>query len=872
MPSTVKMTLFTIVSFSMMIHLTVQPSCKLQNWNSKGYTRDGDIIIGGIFPVQYGTASSITTFTTLPEKIRCEHLHFRKYRWVQGFIFAIEEINQNKILLPNITLGFAIYDSCGVTQKAIEGTMWLVTGQEEAIPNYRCQSRSSLAAVIGAAPSQFSIPMAQLLGLYHYPQISYSASVVDLSDKNQFPSFFRTIPSDGFQSLALARLVLHFGWTWIGLLASDGDYGINGIKIVKEELIKGGACIAFIEYFTSLSSKELLFHIVEVVKKSQANVVVIFATEVSFFPLMEEIGKENITGKVWISSEAWTLSSLFSKKEFMRTLSGSIGIMTRKGVMPGFQEYLFSLHPSKSPNDIFIKKFWETAFSCKWPNSTHDEMVYNGLSMDTKLCTGEEELKKLNNSLVDVSSLRMTYNVYNAVYAVAYALHDLYSCKLGEGPFADGTCADIPNFEPWQLLYYVKNVCFKSNDGSTMFFNKNGDPPPVYEILNWQKTPQNTLQYVKLGMFDYSAPEGQELIINDDIIMWNGGQTKIPQSVCSESCPLGYRKAAHLGQPVCCFDCIQCSEGQIANQTDSTECLMCPDDHWSNERRDECILKATEFLSYRDPMGATLAAISIFCALFPATILCIFIKYRDTPIVKANNRELSFLLLLALVLCFLCSLLFIGLPKTITCMFRQVAFGIIFALCVSCVLAKTIMVVIAFHATIPSSKLKRWVGPKLPNTIVFICTVIQVIICTIWLYNSPPFPVQNMKSQIGMIIIECNDGSTIAFWLVLGYMGLLATISFVVAFLARNLPDSFNEAKFITFSKLVFVSVWLVFIPAYLSTKGKYVVAVEIFAILASSIGLLGCIFFPKCYIILLKPDMNTREYLMGKGTFSSKG
>uniref|UniRef100_H2ZT73 G-protein coupled receptors family 3 profile domain-containing protein n=1 Tax=Latimeria chalumnae TaxID=7897 RepID=H2ZT73_LATCH len=304
---------------------------------------------------------------------------------------------------------------------------------------------------------------------------------------------------------------------------------------------------------------------------------------------------------------------------------------------------------------------------------------------------------------------------------------------------------------------------------------------------------------------------------------------------------------------------------------DVTECLKCPDDQWSNEQQDECVPKPVEFLAYEDAMGATLTALSIFCALVSITVLCIFIKYRNTPIVKANNRELSYLLLLSLALCFLSSLVFIGQPKTWSCMLRQAAFGIIFALSVSCVLAKTIMVVIAFNATKPNSNLKKWVGPKLANSIVLVCTLIQIIICIVWLASAPPFATENMKSQIGKMILECNEGSSTAFWCMLGYMGLLAIISFVVAFLARNLPDSFNEAKFITFSMLVFVSVWLAFIPAYLSTKGKYMVAVEIFAILASSAGLLACIFFPKCYIILLKPDMNNRESLMGKGKLIAK-
>ncbi|XP_043935340.1 vomeronasal type-2 receptor 26-like [Protopterus annectens] len=347
-------------------------------------------------------------------------------------------------------------------------------------------------------------------------------------------------------------------------------------------------------------------------------------------------------------------------------------------------------------------------------------------------------------------------------------------------------------------------------------------------------------------------------------------ESQIPKSVCTETCLPGYRKATLPGQPICCFDCVACSEGEIANNSDSAECFKCQDEFWPNERHDTCFVKSLNFLSYEETLGVVLLCAVIFSAPIPAGILVLFLKNYNTPIVKANNRELSYLLLSSLVICFLCPLIFIGYPKKLMCVFQQAVFSMIFTLCVSCILAKTIMVVIAFRAAKPGNNLKKWVGTKVPNTLVIICTLGQSLICITWLSVSPPFPEKNMKAQQGVIVIQCNEGSIVAFWCMMGYMGLLASVSFIVAFLSRNLPGSFNEAKYITFSMLIFVSVWLSFIPAYLSTHGKYMVAVEVFAILCSSLGLLVCLFFPKCYIMLIRSEQNTREYVMRKHDLSN--
>ncbi|XP_063281780.1 vomeronasal type-2 receptor 26-like [Pelobates fuscus] len=298
----------------------------------------------------------------------------------------------------------------------------------------------------------------------------------------------------------------------------------------------------------------------------------------------------------------------------------------------------------------------------------------------------------------------------------------------------------------------------------------------------------------------------------------------------------------------------------------SDNCQKCPDNEWTDKRKVTCIPKMYDFLSYeKEIMGPLFASISLLCSFVTIVVLRIFFVFRNTPIVKANNRSLSFILLVSIILSFLCVFLFLGNPVDITCMLRQTCLAVIFSVAVSSILGKTIMVCIAFKATKPGSSWRKWVGVKVSSYVVLMCTSVQVLINVIWLSISPPFQEFDMHSYPEIIIIQCNEGSVLAFYCVLGYMGMMASMSFVLAFMVRTLPDSFNEAKYITFSMLVFCSVWIAMIPAYLSTKGKYMVAVEIFAILASSAGILSCIYFPKCYILLRKPEINTRKHILDK-------
>nr|XP_020443909.1 extracellular calcium-sensing receptor-like [Monopterus albus] len=817
----------------------------------------GDVVIGGLFPVHLMAPQPETEFQSEKVNAFCEIFHQRAYRWLQAMIYAVDEINNNPDLLANFTLGYLAADTCLAESITLLTAMSIVTGQEAHLAKSECGSVPTVPVIVGDSRTSASIVVANTLSVFDIPMVSYLASCGCLSDKRRYPLFFRTMPSDAAEARAMAVLLRLMGWAWVGLVSADDDFGRSGMQMLIEALRGTEVCVAYNEVIPKDYPKMRIQRIVKTIQKSTARVVVIFLKDMDAEALFEEVVHQNVTDKQWIANDPWVTYRAFSVPRYVSSLAGTIGFALRKADIPGLGAFLTRINPHSPNSDPFVKELWETLFGCS---------LSGGLGQT--LCSGSEVIALGESLYADLSQLRVTYNVYKAVYAIAYTIKDMLACEPGKGPFLEGQCPDVEMLQPAQIAHYLPKVNFTTPLKEWMNFDENGDTPASYDIINWHVTVQGTAEFVTVGHFVPSQGSDGQFHIDMDRVVWGGGNRhKVPVSVCSSPCPPGTRKAVQKGSPVCCFDCLPCAKGEISNKTGSLECVRCPERFWSSSDHTVCVPLQLDFLSYGDTMGIILSIVSTVGAALTAATFATFLCYRHTPLVRANNSEVSFMLLLSLKLCFLCALTFIGQPAAWSCKLRHTLFGISFVLCISCLLSRTMVVLVAFHSTLPGENLMRYVGPAQQRVAISICTLVQVLICVLWLTLAPPRPTErdSMDKRGPKIILECAMGSVVAFSLVLGYIGLLACLCLLLAFMARKLPDNFNEAKLITFSMLIFCAVWVAFVPAYISSPGKYTVAVEIFAILASSYGLLLCIFAPKCYIILLRPEKNSKKHLMAR-------
>ncbi|XP_031232206.1 vomeronasal type-2 receptor 116-like [Mastomys coucha] len=766
---------------------------------------------------------------------------------ILSLFFTIKQINWNIHILPNISL--LVKFDCKAKQYLYLYT--IKTKKDAIVPNYNCKHERQLLTVL-TGPWWFSSSiLGPLVYIMAVPQLYYGPFHPILSDQEHYPYVYQMSPKDTFLALAMTSLVVHFSWNWVGLVISDDEQGFQFLSKLRGEMDKQRICLAFVNM---IQKNKYLYqkpeeNYYDQILLSSAKVIIIYGhadTLTIRFRVWQHLGIK----RLWITTSWWDVST--GKGDFLLNSFHGIFIFSHPhSEIPGFKKFIQTVHPSNYNNDTSLARLWWLYFNCSLPSHFMTLKNYS-----TKIL-----VEWLSRHQFEVSMSETSSNIYSAVYAIAFALHEMLIEHTEHWQMNIGK---VLEFHSSKMAPSLENNKFINPSRYQFNLKQKGKVDTEYDILYAMHLLPALELNVKIAKFSQHLLHGQQIYIPEDMIEWAVHMRQTLPAVCSMPCSIGSRKYIQKEKAVCCFDCIPCPKNEISNMTDMDQCVKCPNDQYANIKQTHCLKKVETYLAYEDPFGMVLACLALFFSTLTAVILSMFLKHQENPIVKANNRFLSYILLISLIFCFLCSLLYIGRPHMATCILQQTTFAVVFTVAVSTILAKTITVVMAFKITDPRKNMRQMLVIKAPKYIVPICSMIQLILCGTWLGTSPPFVDTDPHFEHGHIIIVCNKGSVIALYCVLGYLGLLAMGSFTVAFLARNLPDRFNEAKFLTFSMLIFCSVWITFLPVYHSTKGKLMVVVEIFSILTSSAGLLVCIFFPKCFKLLLTPKLHFTQKFSG--------
>lgn len=834
----------------------------------------GDLILGGFFPVHI---IKPTEGTKLSYDINLYGLN-----WVEAMLFTIQEINRNHTLTkPNFTFGYDIRDSCNDVPVALKAALDFVldagnssgsnntTGKNCSTRYCKCKEKQTfISAVIGAASSPISISVANLLGVDDTPQISYSSTSVLLSDKSVYPSFFRTLPSDTYQAQALADLLKHFGWTYVSVIASDNAYGRAGVDSLRTELKKRDICIALEMIFNPSLSQEELRQVIDSLKNEpKARVIILWCERPNALGFLNEASRQKLSGKTWIGTETW--GDAYQLKTLdENVVGGMLGVLPLLKKHAAYEEHLIRLLPNNTEHNPWMWEYWESRFSCfkqDMSNLTlsNRKILEENYYFYTTKRPNVNILCSRNFSRPSANLLpRNKYtNVMDAIYAVFHAVKNILSCKDGESLLQGGKCPSVNEslIKPSVIGQFLRNVSFPGRSGSEIMFNENGDLRyGSYAIKNLQQDEGNGMKFEEIGI--WNGNDGKLSLENKSKIVWNGWTSEKPKSICADPCDPGHYPVQ--GSVPCCWKCVKCAKGSVKAAPGQNPCEKCEEGFVSNAPRTICVKLKSDYLKWENAEGISTTILAVIGLIISNGVLAVFYKYRDTALVKASNRELSFVHLVCIVAIFVLPFLMIGKPTVAGCTVLPLFFGIPFTLCTAIMLLKTDRLLRIFKArsrlTAGGSYL---ISNKIQAIVAAAMTLVPITLTTVWfIVHGPEVTRKADPSREGWQLVSCGSSNELLNIVILAYVMVLALLCTYFAFKARKLPENFNEAKYICFAMFAFSVFWLSFFPAFYDSTGSTRNFVFCVAVLGSGYAVLCIMYAPKLRVILLHPESNTTE------------
>uniref|UniRef100_A0A8C3JL38 Taste 1 receptor member 1 n=1 Tax=Calidris pygmaea TaxID=425635 RepID=A0A8C3JL38_9CHAR len=802
--------------------------CAAAAFTSRGHYR-----LTGLFPIH----TSPPRTADRPLVLGCDRtpaaFKSHGYCMSQAMRFAVEEINNSSGLLPNVTLGYDIHDTCSEPANLHATLRALVEKggrQVRVLPTFR-RYRPQAVAVIGPDSSRLALTTAAVLGAFLVPEISYEATLETLSVKRFYPSFLRTIPSDRQQVKAIFLLLQRFGWTWVALLGSDNAYGRDGLDALYKLLAASDVCVAYqgiIPPNKDASSPEL-HNLVRILRDVRVNVTVVFSTKQIARPFFEVVVQRNVTGMVWVGSEDWSLAQTIWQVPGIQSIGSVLGMSVEKIEFAMLERF----------------KSWKAAEDSAAAECIGRMEAGKDMEGSTQLgCTGCRSL----TTAPDMYDAQASFNVYSAVYAVAHGLHDLLGCT-------SGACSKGTVY-PWQLLQKIKQVNFTLYK-SHISFDANGDIRKGYNIIMWNWSGPSWAFNV-VGAFSVNP---DRLSIDWGKILWDTEDGQAPTSLCSQACQPG-EKRLQRSRHRCCFSCVACPAGTFLNRSDLYSCQSCRVDEWAPARSEACFNRTVEFLSWSDPISWALLTPTILLMLLMAGLAILFALNASTPVVKSAGGKMCFLMLGSLACA--CSSLFchFGEPTWHTCLLRLPLLAISFTVFLSCVATRSFQIICIFKLNARWPALyEAWQRRKGPVLFIATSTAAQAVLCLAAEAASPSVPRRNYGAWAERVVLECGPSTAASRTAAGAYTVLLSAGCFALSYAGKDLPASYNEAKSLTCSLLLQLACSAAILCTQGVLNGRAAAAARVLSALCPLGALLGGYFLPKAFVILLRPHLNTPEH-----------
>uniref|UniRef100_A0A674MP34 Metabotropic glutamate receptor 5 n=1 Tax=Takifugu rubripes TaxID=31033 RepID=A0A674MP34_TAKRU len=798
----------------------------------------GDIIIGALFSVHHQPPA--------------DKVHERKcgavreqygIQRVEAMMHTLDRINSDPNILPNITLGCEIRDSCWHSAVALEQSIEFIRDSLVSSDEIKCSDPSAtpmrgkkpIVGLIGPGSSSVAIQVQNLLQLFNIPQIAYSATSMDLSDKSLYKYFMRVVPSDAQQARAMVDIVKRYSWSYVSAINTEGNYGESGMEAFKDMAAKEGICIAHSGKIWSNAGEQSFDRLLERLRAHlpKARVVVCFCEGMTVRNILMAMRRQGLVGEfLLIGSDGWA-DRYDVTDGYVKEAAGGITIKLQSADVKWFDDYYLKLRPENNHRNPWFPEFWQHRFHCQLKGHPQENSKYN------RTCS-----KSLRQQYAQDTKMGF---VINAIYSMAHGLHNMQQ-TLCPG-FQVGLCDAMRPIDGATLLDFLMKTNFTGVSGEGILFDENGDSPGRYEIMNFKKMGKDYYDYINVGSWDNGG-----LKIDDDEIWPN--TDSIIKSVCSEPCDKGQIKVIRKGEVSCCWTCTPCKENEFV--FDEYTCKACELGSWPNDDLTGCDLIPVEYLRWGDP--EPIAAVVFACLGQMATFFVtgIFIRFRDTPVVKSSSRELCYIILVGICLGYLCTFSLIAKPHVVHCYLQRLGIGLSPAMSYSALVTKTnrIARILAGSKKKICTKKPRFMSACAQLMIAFMLIVLQLGIIIALFVMEPPEVIHDYPS-IRQVNLICNT-TNLAVVAPLGYNCLLILSCTFYAFKTRNVPANFNEAKYIAFTMYTTCIIWLAFVPIYFGSN--YKIITMCFSVSLSATVALCCMFVPKVYIILAKPERNVRS------------